>query len=232
MSGLTPNEGKELLRAVAGVSYERRPIRTHVITADDDIADVVSKYAKPHLQAGDALFVSERVVAITQGRSYRIEDIEARPLATWLSKRVMKTPAGIGLGSPWTMELAMREVGTWRILLAAAVAAVTKPFGIKGMFYHVAGRQAAAVDGPCDYTLPPYDKCATLGPEDPNGVAHALAEMLGNEVVIIDANDLGVDILGRSKNAPAAEVAEELFKDNPLGQSSEQTPLCIVRRAN
>ncbi|MCA9375944.1 MAG: coenzyme F420-0:L-glutamate ligase [Candidatus Doudnabacteria bacterium] len=225
------NSGKELIREVEGVRYERWPIKTHVVMPDDEISLVVDHYAKPHLKEGDVLFMSERVVAITQGRSYKIDDIEARPLAVKLSKYVHKTPAGIGLGSPWTMELAIREVGTFRILLAAAVAAVTKPLGIRGMFYRVAGREAAAIDGPCDYTLPPYNTCATLGPKDPNGVARTLAEQFGVEIVIIDANDLGVDVLGRSKNAPSAEVAAEIFKDNPLGQSSEQTPLCIVRRA-
>ena len=40
------------------------------------------------------------------------------------------------------MEMALRECGTPRILLAAGVAAVTKLFGRKGDFYRVAGPKA------------------------------------------------------------------------------------------
>ena len=32
---------------------------------------------------------------------------------------------------------------------------VTKPLGFKGLFYHVVGNDINAIDGPCEYTLPP-----------------------------------------------------------------------------
>ena len=98
---------------------------------------------------------------------------------------------GIGLGSAETMELAIREVGAPRILLAAAASAITRPFGIHGLFYRVAGPQATAIDGPTSYTIPPYNEAATLGPKDPNGAARAIAAALDAPVAIIDANDAG-----------------------------------------
>lgn len=226
-----PNPTKQLTITVDKNVWQRIPVRTHVITKEDSIADVVNTYVAHLLKPDDVLFISERVVAITQGRSYRIVDIVPSRLATFLVRFVHKSPYGIGLGSPWTMELAIQEVGAWRILLAAAAAAVTKPFGIRGVFYRVTGRAAAAIDGPCSYTLPPYNECATLGPKDPHGVAKTLSEQLGVEVVIIDANDLGRDILGRSSKKIDIAWAEQVFRDNPLGQSSEQTPLCIVRKS-
>jgi hypothetical protein len=49
----------------------------------------------------------------------------------------------------WEMlQLAIDEVGAPRILLAAAVSGITKPFGVPGLFYRIAGPQAAAIDGP------------------------------------------------------------------------------------
>ncbi|MFH1430697.1 MAG: F420-0--gamma-glutamyl ligase, partial [Candidatus Uhrbacteria bacterium] len=176
------------------------------------------------------LAISERVVAITQGRAYRIEDINPSWLARLLVRFVTRNPAGIGLASPWTMELALREAGAVRMLVAAAVAAITKPFGVRGLFYRVAGHGVNAIDGPCDYTLPPYNRCATLGPEDPNGTAEWLARRIGVGVAIIDANDLGVEVLGVSEGVYRKGI-RELFRDNPLGQSSEQTPMAIVRIA-
>ena len=224
------NAGKNLTIDVEGATYARLPLKTHVITASDSIADVVEKYAAPHLQDGDILFISERVVAISQGRAYRIKDIHPSWLAKLLVKFVHKSPYGIGLGSPWTMELALREAGVARMLFAAASAAVTKPFGLRGVFYHVVGNNINAIDGPCDYTLPPYNEYAKLGPAKPHKVARELASRLGHDVVIIDANDLGVAILGKSSAEISDDFCKKLFKDNPLGQSTEQTPLCIVRK--
>lgn len=230
MSDLRPNQGKELLIEVEGRTYARFPIQTHVIKDEDELISLMDQYVIPHLAEGDMLFMSERVVAITQGRAIPMKDIHPGRLATFLTRFVHKSKYGIGLGIPETMQLAIQEVGAWRILLAAACAAVTKPFGIKGMFYHVAGRKAAAIDGPCSYTLPPYNEYATLSPSNPDKVAQMLAEHIQRPVVIIDANDLGVDVLGRSSTSIEKPFAEAVFRDNPLGQSSERTPLCIVRR--
>ena len=225
-----PNEGKKFERKVGDDSYKRFPIRTHIITKDDDIIEVVKKYAKPYLEKNDLLFISERVVAITQGRAFPIKDIKLSRLAKFLARFVHKSPYGIGLGSPWTMELAIQEAGVARILLAAFIAAITKPFGLKGIFYHVVGKNINAIDGPCDYTLPPYNEYAKLGPKNPEKVAKEIAAHIGNEVVIIDANDLGVAVLGKSSHHISDAFCKEVFKDNPLGQSREQTPLCIVRK--
>src|SRR3989344_586674 len=118
ISELRPNPGKQLGIEVEGKKYARFPVKTHVITKDDDILEVVEKYARPFLQTGDKLFISERVVAIMQGRAYPIKDIKPSRLASFLVKFVKKSPYGIGLGSPWTMELAIREAGKLRIIFA------------------------------------------------------------------------------------------------------------------
>jgi hypothetical protein len=172
--------------------------------------------------------VSERMVAITQGRSYPIKDIRPGRLARFLERFVTRPGYGIGLGSAETMELAIREVGAPRILLAAAASAITKPFGVHGVFYRVAGAQAKAIDGPTSYTIPPYNHAATLGPSDPDRAARELAAAIDAPVAIIDANDAGCAVLGASPGIDRRFV-ERLFADNPLGQAREQTPICIVR---
>jgi F420-0:gamma-glutamyl ligase len=225
----SPNPGKELTRSFEGQVWARYPVRTHVVQPGEDIAEIVRQYAAPYLQQGDVLAISEKVVAICQKRAFPVEELQPRPLARWLSRFVTKTPHGIGIGSPVTMELALREAGVWRILLAAAVAAVTKPLGIRGMFYRIAGRNVAAIDGPTPYTLPPYNRYASLGPSHPNKVAQSLSDALSVPVAIVDANDLGVELLGASRGLNCTLVLE-LFRDNPLGQGSQQTPLCILRR--
>lgn len=227
---IKPNAGKKISIEVDGKVFDRLPIKTHVITSGDDIVDVCKKYCSEYLKEGDLIFVSEKIVAISQGRSFFIKDIKPSKLAKFLVKFVHKSPYGIGLGSPWTMQLAIKEAGVLRMLFAAFISAITKPFGLKGMFYRVVGNDINAIDGPCSYTLPPYNECAKLGPEKPNKVAIEIRDSLGYDVVIIDANDLGANVLGRSSKRLTDEFCKKVFKDNPLGQTKEQTPLCVVRR--
>lgn len=225
-----PNPGKQIDITYDGQRYQRIPVRTHIIKEGDDIAGVCKTYAGSELKAGDTLFISERIVAISQGRAYRIKDIHPSRLANFLVRFVHKSPHGIGLGSPWTMELALREAGRTRILFGAAVAAITKPLGFRGVFYRVVGKNINAIDGPCSYTLPPYNEYAKLGPAHPDKAAKEISAAVGYPVAIIDANDLGVNLLGASHPSLTQEFCAGIFKDNPLGQTNEQTPLCIVRR--
>jgi hypothetical protein len=224
-----PNEGRELHASLGDTVYARHPVRTHLVTpADADAAAVVARYATPLGDDVRLVAASERMVAITQGRSYPIKDIRPSRLARLLERFVTRPGYGIGLGSAETMELAIREVGAPRILLAAAASAVTRPFGVHGVFYRVAGPQAKAIDGPTSYTIPPYNQAATLGPKDPDRAARDIAAAIDAPVAIIDANDAGCAVLGASPGVDRRFV-ERLFADNPLGQAREQTPICIVR---
>ena len=224
----TPNEGRALHASLGGVVYSRHPVRTHLVTATDDATEVVRRYVGSLGPDVRLVAISERMVAITQGRSYPMDQVRPGPLARLLVRFVTRPGYGIGLGTPQTMQLAIDEVGAPRILFAAAASAVTKPFGVHGVFYRLAGRQAAAIDGPTSYTIPPYNQAATLGPKDPDGAARSIAAALDAPVAIIDANDAGCAVLGASPGVDRRFV-QRLFADNPLGQAREQTPICVVR---
>lgn len=231
ISDLTPNKGKNLAIDTPYGSYLRFPVKTHVVKAGDNLFEMMDKYVKPYLETGDMVFISEKIVAISQGRAFDIDDIKPRPLAKLLCKFVYKSPYGIGLGSPWTMELALREVGAPKMLFAAFFSAVTKPFGVRGVFYKIVGTKARAIDGPCDCTLPPYNHYAKMAPDKPDEVAKQLQEHLGgNLVAVMDANDIGREVLGVSTPALEIDMCKAIFHDNPLGQGTEQTPIAIVRK--
>ncbi|WP_417512039.1 coenzyme F420-0:L-glutamate ligase [Microbacterium sp.] len=227
----TANEGKALETTIEGTTYARIPLRTRVVMPEDDLDAVITEYAASAVLPGDLLFVTEKIVAITQGRSYRLDEIEPRKLALFLSKYVTRTPYGIGLGMPETMEMALRECGTPRILFAAAVAAVTKAFGRKGDFYRIAGDKARAIDGPTKHTIPPYNEAVVLGPKNPRQVSAHLKTLIGGkaDVAVVDINDLGGNILGSTLDHAGEQRLLRILKDNPLGQGRESTPLGIIR---
>ena len=225
------NPGKQLIRTVDGVDYQRIPIKTHLITKADKMEDVVCRYAKEQMQPGDILFISEKAVACTQSRAIPMEDIKPRKLAVTLSRYVTKTPAGIGLGIPETMEMALRECGTLRILFAAFVSVIGKKvFRKKGWFYKVAGYKARSIDGPCHNTIPPYNHYVVLGPVNPDQVARDIKARIGFETCIVDINDLEGQILGVSSKALDKHLYARILKDNPLGQDDQQTPMGIIRK--
>ncbi len=127
-------------RTLNGRVYARHPVRSHLVTpADTDAAAVVKRYVDPLPDGTSLVAVSERMVAITQGRSYPMTQIRPGRLARLLVRYVTRPGYGIGLGTPQTMQLAINEVGAPRILLAAAVSGMTKPFGVHGLFYRIAG---------------------------------------------------------------------------------------------
>ncbi len=231
---LKPNEGKNCIIEVNGARYQRLPIKTHLITDKDDIVDVAAQYGSPVLsQPGDVLFISEKIVACTQGRAIPLEDIKPRKLAVWLSGHVTKTPHGIGLGMPETMEMALREVGTLRILFAAFISVIGKKiFKKKGWFYNVAGYRARSIDGPCHNTIPPYNHYVVLGPLNPEKVAKQIKDRIGYDVCIVDINDLEGQILGASSKEIDKTLYARILKDNPLGQDDQQTPMGIIRKVN
>lgn len=241
-----PNLDKTIEIEVEGDTYNRFPIQTELFEKGDDFVKKVSqevlnfrsKLVQQKAKLKDhswVAIVSEKVVAISQGRSYFIWDINPGVMAKTLSKFVKKTPYGIGLGSPWTMQLAINEVGLPKILFAALASVVTKPFGMSGTFYHIAGRTVASIDGPTEYSLFPSNVSAKLGPKEPGKAAKQIADAIREGLsksemegflgaVIIDANDLGRDILGNASDLTDAHIAQ-IMRDNPMGQGSEQTPV-------
>lgn len=227
---LQPNPNKNLIIEVSGQKYARYPVKTELITPEHkDLAGVVEKYLRPHLQAGDIVFMGEKAVAISQGRAYPRAEVKPSALARFLVKFVTKTPIGIGLGSAETMQLAVDEVGSPRMILAAICAALTKPFGIKGVFYRVAGEQARAIDGAADYVIPPYNTYVSKGPINANEVAQKISDKIKVPFAIVDACDYGVNVMGASRGIDN-DFIKQVIKDNPLGQRNEQTPIGVIRK--
>lgn len=232
----TPNPGKQIDIDVDGVVYERLPVKTRVITmADKDILPIIEEYVKPYLAPGDVVYVSEKALTITQGRIVSMSDVKPTALARFLARNVGNAYGtddfhGFGHGTAIAMEALIREAGYVRAAFAAAVAAVTRPFGIKGMFYRICGTRAKSVDCPMSFLILEYAHSVKLAPNDATGNAKRLAKALGCDVVILDANYRGAFSLGTSNRGIGEKFIGALFRDNPLGQSDEMTPFCIVRK--
>ena len=233
----TPNPGKSIAIEVQGVSYLRLPIRTRLITtADTDILPLIDEYAAPRLTSGDTLFVSEKALCVVQNRLVNMSEIKVTPLARFFARNVQNSYGtdefhGFGHGTDMAMQLFIEEAGYPRAIFAVVVAALTRPLGIRGLFYRICGKSAKSVDCPMSFLILEYAHFAKLAPKDPDGIARKIKERFGCETVILDANYRGAFSLGKSSRQVKESFIGDLFRDNPLGQSDEMTPFAIVRRA-
>jgi hypothetical protein len=217
---------------VNGKQYMRIPIRTHVLTGDDDTAAVINRYVKPIAQPGDAVFISETAVAIMQGRARDWRQIKPGWMARRLSKLVYKSPYGVGLRSPYAMQTAIELAGAHRIIAGCAWHVVGRLLGKKGWFYAAAGPQARMMDAEHTMGVKEFYECVIPGPHDPVGTVRRAKDATGIDVAIVDVNDIFPPwCIASTVSKAQAKLLEQSLTDNPLGQGDELTPLGIWRAA-
>lgn len=217
-------------RTVNGRVYERAAVRTHLVHVKEPILDVLRTYVTPVIEPGDVLVLSEKFVAITQGRVIHRSLVRPGLLAKLLVRGVTKLEDDVGFSDPAKMQVAIMRAGWGRMLAAMVGGGATRLFGRHGDFYRIAGHRVSEIDGFNPHTVRPFNEFAMLGPEDPPRDAQAIEDATGWPVVIVDANNVNVEILGASAGVgvPVADVRLAVL-DNPLGQSEEQTPIVLLR---
>jgi F420-0:gamma-glutamyl ligase len=202
------------------------PVPTRILTDKDDIIDIVEKYAGTKIGKNDVISVAESVVAITQGRIVRPEDLTISRVAQLLCRFI---PDYGSLASPHGMQSLMDIEGKWRVTFALILGFLAKVIGKNGVFYKFGGEQAALIDDVTG-TMPPFDKYIVYGPKDPQTVVKKLQERLGCfGAVIADVNDLKRSrIVGVTDGVDGDKVAHLLI-DNPFGNASQKTPIVIIK---
>jgi len=215
---------------VGNKKIERIPVKTHLISFGENLADVMKKYVSPQVEKGDWIAISEKVVSVCQNNVRHISTVKAGWLAKLIVKGVKKYPNDIGFSKPEKMQLAVELAGTPRILLAMAIGALGKIFGVRGLFWRIAGHRVSEIDGFNPSSMYPYNEYAALPPKDPEKVCQDLENDLGYPVIIIDGNNINVEVISYSQGLPIdPKTARLALLDNPMGQDDEMTPFIIVR---
>ena len=202
------------------------PVPTRILTDRDDIVDCVEKYTRGKIGKDDVISVAESVVAITQGRIVRPEDLKI----SWLAQFCCRFIPDVGsLASPHGMQSLMNVEGKWRVAAALFAGFLGKIVGKSGLFYKWGGEQTALIDDVTG-TMPPFDKHIVYGPRDPEDVVARLKERLGCfGAVIADVNDLKRSRIVGVTDGTKGELVAKLLIDNPFGNASQKTPICIIK---
>lgn len=224
------NEGKNVNIVVNGRTYARHAIQTHFVQVGESYVDLVEQYVKPLYQPGDLLSSSEKIIGLCQKRVVYKKDMKLGWLAKFLSKFASHSSAGIGVDSPWKMQFAIDQCGAWRVIWAAVCAGVGKLFGKHGVFYDMVGQEVSGLDGFYDHEFEEYGQFGIRLPENPGKVCDEIEAATGVQAMIVDANDLNIEILGKASSVSLDdETLKGLIRDNPAGQSRELTPFILIR---
>ncbi|MCI9365366.1 MAG: F420-0--gamma-glutamyl ligase [Clostridia bacterium] len=225
------NSGKKVeIKTSTGI-YLRNAIKTKFVTNKDNYISLVDEYVSGIYKEGDIVSISEKIISICQNRIIKREELKIGFWAKLLSKFASHPNTGIGVGESIKMQYAINKVGVLKVIFASFVSGITKLVGIKGMFYRIVGQEVSGLDGFYGHVWAEYTDIGIELPENPIKVCNEIKEKLGMSCMIVDSNDLGQEILGKSEDiALNYQELKELIKDNPAGQGKEQTPIILIRR--
>ncbi|MBE7004921.1 MAG: F420-0--gamma-glutamyl ligase [Ruminococcaceae bacterium] len=227
------NEEKKVEIETSTGTYLRHAIQTHFVNVGESYIDLMEKYVKPIYQEGDIVSASEKVIALCQGRIVTEEECKPGFWAKFLCRFVHQTSAGPGMGLPVKMQFAINECGTLKVIWAAICAGFGKLVGKKGVFYDMLGDEVYGLDGFFGRDIPEYEHMGVRIPANPDGVCDEIYEKCGIKMMIVDASDLAIDMLGKCsalKKDWTDEKLLELIRDNPAGQDRQLTPFILIRK--
>ena len=220
-----------MLEGRNGKKYDRYAIQTHFVEVGESQAELVRKYVLPISRPGDMLAFGAKVMAMCTKNVRTREQVKPGFFANLMWRFAGINTTGVGMHEPYKLQLVIDMVGLPRVLLAAFVSAVTRPFGIRGLFYKICGHDVAGIDGfyP-DSSFEQYHTMGVLNPTNPEALCDALYAATGVPTVVMDANDFDQNQLGKGRDFPLTDdQIQDAMKDNPSGQGDELTPLILIR---
>lgn len=229
-----------------GALYRRMAIQTHFVEPNTDKASLVRRYVLPLYRTGDMLFISAKVMSLCEGYFRTRDQVKPGFVARFLyrfaghaayDENGHQIPdrgspyTGTGVHEPYKMQLVIEIIGLPRLLLACLCSAVTKPFGVHGVFYKVCGHDIAGIDGfHVGSAFPEYRNLALINPPNCAQLCDDLERDVGIPCAIMDSNDFEPILLGKCRDFPLEdEDILRVMEQNPEGQGAEMTPLVLLR---
>lgn len=226
------NEGKKVEIEAGGDIYLRHAIKIKFVTTKDNYIDILKEYVSGIYEEGDIISISEKIISICQNKVIKREEIKIGKLAKFLSKfACQKNRGGYGVGMAINMQYAIDKVGALRVIFASIIGGITKLFGIKGVFYKIVGQDVSGLDGFYDGAWQEYRDLGIEIPENSTLVCNEIKNKLGISTMIVDSNDFGQVILGKSKDIKLSDnILRQIIRDNPAGQGQQRTPIILIRK--
>ena len=201
------------------------PIKTHVLGTLDDPISILKSYLPLDCIPTDILTIGESPLAIMQGNYVDYRNIKTSLLSRLICKGFHPTSS---LATACGMQSLINLSGPTRVIISWLIGGIFKSFGVRGMFYRLAGEQARLIDD-ITGTTPPYDKSIVLGPKDTQTFCIKAAKKLNINVAVVDVNDLGKVKIISANNDNNTEIIKRALTSNPAGNANQQTPLVLIK---
>lgn len=214
-----------------GRKYDRFAIQTHFVELGESPTALVERYVMPLWQKGDMLAFGAKVMCMCIRSVKTREQIKPGFWASILWRFADINATGMGAHEPHKLQLIIDICGLPRVLLAATLSALTKIFGIRGVFWKVCGHGVSGIDGfypRSSFEI--YKDIALINPENPDELCEDIFCKTGIPVVLLDANDIDTNQLGKNHTFPLTDAQiQDAMADNPSGQGDELTPFILIR---
>jgi len=201
------------------------PIKTHILGSLDDPIEILKSYMPLNCMPTDILTIGESPLAVMQGRYIDYRNVNTNLISRLICKGFHPTSS---LATASGMQTLINISGPTRVIISWFIGGLFKFFGVKGMFYRLAGEQARLIDD-ITGTTAPYDKSIVLGPKDTKDFCIKAAKKLNINVAVVDVNDLGRVKILSTNNVNNAEIIKRALTSNPAGNANQQTPLVLIR---
>ena len=223
-----------ILKGRDGREYQRYAVQTHFVEVGEDKCALVERYIRPLYREGDTLAFGAKVMAMCEKTVRTKDQVKPGFWAKLLAPRASETVAGIGVHDPYKLQLAIDMVGAPKVVFAAGASAITKLFGVKGVFYKIVGPEVAGIDGfYYRSSFERYKDLALINPTNASELCDEIMRVTGIPTVLMDANDIDQNQLGKATGFPLTDdQIQDALKDNPSGQGGELTPLILIRPLN
>ncbi len=201
------------------------PIKTHILGSLDDPIGILKSYMPENCLPTDILTIGESPLAIMQGRYIDYRNVNSNLISRLICKGFHPTSS---LATASGMQTLINISGPTRVIISWLIGGIFKFFGIRGIFYRLAGEQARLIDD-ITGTTPPYDKSIVLGPKNTQTFCIKAAKTLNINVAVVDVNDLGRVKILSTNNDNNTEIIKRALTSNPAGNANQQTPLVLIR---
>lgn len=214
-----------------GRRYDRYAIQTHFVEVGESQAELVRRYVLPLYQPGDLLSFGAKVMAMCTRNVKTRDEVKPGFWANHLWRFAGINTTGVGMHEPYKLQLVIDICGLPRVLFAAFVSAITRPFGVHGLFYKICGKGVGGIDGfYFRSSFDRYKEMALINPPNAVELCNQLEKDTGIPVVLMDANDIEQNQLGKCTDFPLSDdEIQDAMSDNPSGQGDELTPLILIR---
>jgi asparagine synthase (glutamine-hydrolysing) len=227
------NAGKKVEIEANGKTYKRHVVKIDYVPVNTSINGLVENYIIPIYKKGDILYISKTLVSICTSQVLYRFDIHVSNLAKNITKNISLIRNANNIVNTYAMQVAIYLIGIIKAMYASLLASFSSnSIEAREKFIKYAGQPVTLIGGLISDSFPEYENFAILPPVGATEICAEIRKKYGITCFIGAMDDSTFNLIACSRDMKiSAEELKNIIKDNPLGEKTTSTPLCIIRNA-